>query len=147
MLRDQVSDDMRAAMKAREQTRVSTLRMLMSAVKNREVEVGHALSDEEVIDVIAREAKRRRESMEAFEAAGRAELVAKEGAELAVLETYLPEGLSDAELEKIVDEAIAEVGATTPKEMGAVMKAIMPKTKGRADGGAVSALVKRKLGA
>jgi uncharacterized protein YqeY len=100
-----------------------------------------------VIDVIAREAKRRRESMEAFEAAGRAELVAKEGAELAVLETYLPEGLSDAELEKIVDEAIAEVGATTPKEMGAVMKAIMPKTKGRADGGAVSALVKRKLGA
>jgi uncharacterized protein YqeY len=138
---------MRAAMKAREQVRVSTLRMLMTAVKNREVEVGHALDDDEVLDVVGKEAKRRRESIEAFGAAGRPELVEKERAELAVLEAYLPEGLSQDEVAALVDEAIAETGATSPKEMGAVMKAVMPKVRGRADGNVVSALVKQKLGA
>lgn len=134
-------------MKARDETRVSTLRMVMTAVKNREVELGHQLSDEETIDVISKEAKRRRESIDAFGKAGRAELVDKETAELAVLQAYLPEMLSDEELERLVDEAIAGSGATSPKEMGAVMKIVAPQTKGRADGAAVSALVKRKLGA
>jgi uncharacterized protein len=147
MLRDRIADDMRASMKAREQTRVSTLRMLMAAMKNTQVEKGHELDDDEVVDVIAREAKRRRESMEAFEKGGRAELVEKEGAELAVLETYLPERLSEEELAALVDEAIAETGATSPKEMGQVMKAVMPKVKGRADGSAVSAVVRARLGA
>jgi len=147
MLRDRIADDMRAAMKAREQTRVSTLRMLMAAMKNTQVEKGHELDDDEVVDVIAREAKRRRESMDAFEKGGRAELVEKESAELAVLETYLPERLSDDELGKLVDEAIAETGATSAKEMGQVMKAVMPKVKGRADGNAVSAVVRARLGA
>jgi uncharacterized protein len=147
MLRDRIADDMRAAMKAREQTRVSTLRMLMAAMKNTQVEKGHELDDEEVVEVIAREAKRRRESMEAFEKGGRPELVEKEGSELAVLETYLPERLSDDDLAALVDEAIAETNATSPKEMGQVMKALMPKVKGRADGAAVSALVRARLGA
>ncbi|TMK84559.1 MAG: GatB/YqeY domain-containing protein [Actinobacteria bacterium] len=147
VLRDRISDEMRAAMKAREQTRVSTLRMLMAAMKNTQVEKGHELSDDEVLEVVAREAKRRRESMEAFEKGGRAELVEKEGAELAVLEAYLPEQLGEDELGALVDEAIAETGASSPKEMGAVMKVVMGKVKGRADGAAVSAMVRARLGA
>lgn len=146
VLRDQIADDMRAAMKAREGVRVSALRMLMAAVKNTEVERGHHLSDDEVIQVVVREAKRRRESIEAFEKGGRKDLVDKETAELSTLESYLPERISDEDLARIVDEAIAEVGAASPKEMGAVMKAVMPKVQGRADGAAVSALVRARLG-
>ena len=100
-----------------------------------------------MLEVVAREAKRRRESMEAFEKGGRAELVEKEGAELAVLEAYLPEQLGEDELGALVDEAIAETGASSPKEMGAVMKVVMGKVKGRADGAAVSAMVRARLGA
>ena len=147
MLRDEIANDMRAAMKAREATRVSTLRMLMAAMKNVQVERGHELNDDEVLEVLAREAKRRRESMEAYEHGGRPDLVQKEGAELAVLEEYLPDRLSDRELEVLVDEAIAETGATDPKQMGAVMKVLMPKVKGRADGSVVSGLVRARLGA
>jgi uncharacterized protein len=137
---------MRAAMKARDSARVSALRMLMSAVKNTEVERGHELTDEEVIEVAAREARRRRESIEAFRSGGRDDLVQKESAELSILESYLPAQLSAEELERIVDEAIAETGAASPKEMGAVMKVVMPKIKGRADGSVVSAAVKSRLG-
>ena len=144
-LRDRIADEMRAAMKTREQTRVSTLRMLMAGMKNTQVEKGHELDDEEVLEVIAREAKRRRESMEAFEKGGRAELVEKEAAELAVLESYLPKRLSEEELRSLVDEAIAESGASSPKDMGNVMKVLMPKVKGRADGTAVSAAVRARL--
>jgi hypothetical protein len=147
MLRETIATDMRDAMKAREQARVGTLRMLMAAVKNAEVEKLHELSDDEVLEVIAREAKRRRESIEAFEKGGRADLVEKETAELGVLEAYMPAKLSDDELGSMVDEAIAETGATSPKQMGEVMKALMPKIRGRADGAQVSALVKSKLGA
>ncbi|MGZ4145745.1 MAG: GatB/YqeY domain-containing protein [Actinomycetota bacterium] len=146
MLRDRIADEMRASMKAREQTRTSTLRMLMAAMKNTQVEKGHELDDDEVIDVIARETKRRRESIDAFANAGRTELVEKETAELAVLESYLPERLSDDELAALVDESIAETGASSPKEMGQVMKALMPKLRGRADGAAVSAMVHARLG-
>ena len=147
MLREKIANDMRDAMKAREQIRVATLRMLMAAVKNTEVEKLHELSDDEVLDVVAREAKRRRESIDAFKQGGRDDLVEKENGELAVLEAYLPEKLSDEELAKLVDEAIAETGASTPKQMGEVMKALMPKVRGRADGAQVSTLVKGKLGA
>lgn len=138
---------MRAAMKAREPLRVSTLRMVMTAIKNTEVERLHELSDEEVLEVMAREAKRRRESIEAFRAGNRADLVEKESGELAVIEAYLPSPLSDEELATLVAEAVAETGATSPKEMGAVMKALMPKVRGRADGARISALVKARLGA
>ncbi|MGH2783899.1 MAG: GatB/YqeY domain-containing protein [Actinomycetota bacterium] len=147
MLREKIADDMREAMKARDAVRVAALRMLMTSVKNAEVEKRHELSDDEVLDVIGKDAKRRRESIEAFEKGGRDDLVAKESSELAVLEAYLPERLSDEELAALVDAAIAETGATTPKQMGDVMKALMPKLRGRADGGQVSALVKAKLGA
>ncbi len=147
MLREKIADEMRAAMKAREPARVAALRMLMTAVKNAEVERLHQLSDDEVLDVVTREAKRRRESIDAFEKGGRADLVEKETAELAVLESYLPERLSDEELAALVDQAIAETGASSPKQMGEVMKALMPKTRGRADGAQVSALVKARLGA
>jgi hypothetical protein len=147
VLRDRVGDDMRASMTARDALRTSTLRMLIAAMDYRRIELGHALEDDEVHEVIAKEAKRRRESIDAFGDAGRQDLVDKETAELAVLQSYLPAGLGDEELAALVDEAIAETGATGPREMGAVMKALMPKVKGRADGGAVSALVKAKLGA
>ena len=147
MLREKIADDMRDAMKARETVRVAALRMLMTSVKNTEVEKRRELSDDEVLDVITKEAKRRRESIEAFEKGGRTDLVEKESAELAVLEAYLPERLSDEELAALVDAAIAETGATSPRQMGDVMKALMPKLRGRADGGQVSALVKSKLGA
>lgn len=146
MLREKIAEEMRAAMKAREQARVAALRMLMTAVKNTEVEKLHELSDDEVLDVIAREAKRRRESIDAFEKGGRSDLVEKETAELRVLETYLPEKLSDEELAALVEQAVAETGASSPKQMGEVMKALMPKVRGRADGAQVSALVKAKLG-
>lgn len=137
---------MRAAMKQRDAARVSALRMLMTAVKNAEVDKGHQLSDEEAVEVIGREAKRRRESIEAFQQAGRTDLVDKETAELAVMQPYLPEQIAHDELARLVDEAIAEAGASSPKEMGAVMKIVMPKVKGRADGAQVSAAVRQRLG-
>jgi uncharacterized protein YqeY len=146
MLRDTIATDMRDAMKAREGVRVATLRLLMTAVKNAEVERLRELDDDDVLEVIAREAKRRRESIDAFAAGGRTDLVEKETAELGVLESYLPAKLSDDELGAIVDDAIAETGASTPKQMGEVMKALMPKVRGRADGAQVSALVKARLG-
>ena len=147
MLREKIAEDMRSAMKARDQARVATLRMLMTSVKNVEVEKIHELSDDEVLEVVAREAKRRRESIEAFSKGGRADLVEKETAELGVLEAYLPARLTDDELAALVDKAIAETGASSPKQMGEVMKALMPQVRGRADGAQVSALVKARLGA
>lgn len=147
MLRDKIGEDMREAMKARDASRVSTLRMLMTAVKNAEIDRGHALDDDEVIEVASKEAKRRKESIEAFKGGGRDDLAAKEAAELVVLEAYLPAGLSEDELARLVDETIAETGASEPKQMGEVMKVLMPKVRGRADGAAVSAMVKQRLGA
>ncbi|TMK22063.1 MAG: GatB/YqeY domain-containing protein [Actinobacteria bacterium] len=147
MLRDSIANDMRDAMKARDSARVATLRLLMAAITNVEKEKIHQLDDDEVLEVIAREAKRRRESIEAFDKGGRPDLVEKETAELRVLETYLPERLSDEELATLVDQAIAETGASQPKQMGEVMKALMPKLRGRADGAQVSALVRSRLGA
>ncbi len=144
-MRNRIGDEMRAAMKERDQVRVATLRMLMTAIKNTEVERLHELSDEEVVEVVGREAKRRREAIDAYGAAGRSDLVERETAELRVLEGYLPAQLDSGELAALVDEAIADTGATSPKQMGEVMKAIMPKVKGRADGSAVSAMVREKL--
>jgi uncharacterized protein len=146
VLREKIGVQMREAMKAREQARVSTLRMLMTAIRNAEVDRGHPLDDDEVIDIASKEAKRRKESIEAFKQGGREDLVAKEEIELAVLEAYLPQALSEAELAALVDEAIASTGASEPKQMGEVMKALMPKIRGRADGATVSALVRSKLG-
>ena len=146
MLRESIANDMREGMKARDPVRVGALRMLMAAVKNTEVEKRHELSDDEVLEVVTREAKRRRESIEAFAKGGRTDLVDKETGELSVLEAYLPVRLSDEELVALVDQAIAETGASQPKQMGEVMKALMPKVRGRAEGAQISSMVRARLG-
>lgn len=146
---EQLQADLTAAMKARDAETTGTLRMVMAAVKNARVAPGHSgeVGDEEALDLLSKEAKKRREAIEAYTNAGRAELAAKEQAELEILQRYLPQPLSDDELRAIVDEAIAATGASGPSDMGKVMGAVTPKTKGRADGKIVSALVKDRLAA
>jgi uncharacterized protein YqeY len=148
MLVDQIRDTMTAAMKQRDDLMVSTLRMTLAAVKAAEVsgKAARALSDEEVLAVIAKEAKKRLESAEAFKAAGRSELEAKERAEAQILATYLPEALTPDELESIVAETMADGGFTAMNQMGQAMKAVNAKVAGRADGKTVSDLVKARLG-
>jgi uncharacterized protein YqeY len=143
---DRISADLTAAMRSRDQVKLGTLRMAKAALMNREVERGRALDDAESQQVIASLIKQRRDSFEQFQAAGRTDLAQKEQAEISVLETYLPPAIDAAELERLVDEAITETGASSPKDMGRVMKAVMGKLAGAAvDGKVVSELVKRKL--
>ncbi|MGH2692935.1 MAG: GatB/YqeY domain-containing protein, partial [Actinomycetota bacterium] len=118
---DTLSTQIREAMKAGDRTRLATLRMLSASVKNREVELGQELSEEEFVEVVSREVKRRKEAAEAYEGAGRPELEERERAEQAILETYMPEQLSDEEITTVVEEAIAATGASNPKEVGKVM--------------------------
>ncbi len=147
-LNDQVSADIAAAMKARDASRLSALRMLKAAVMNKSVEKGRDLDDAEVLQVVASLVKQRRDSIEQFEKAGRADLVAKESSELAVLQSYLPPSATPEEINGAVAEAIAETGATSAKDLGKVMKAVMPKLAGKnADGKAVNEAVRRTLGA
>jgi uncharacterized protein YqeY len=148
-LKDRLQADLTVAMKARDELRLATIRMALTAVKNAEVSGGEAreLDDDEVLAVVRRETKKRRESAEAYDAADRPELAARERAEGAVLEEYLPAQLDDAALAALVDEAVAESGATGPQQMGQVMKLVTPKVAGRADGGRVAAEVKRRLSA
>jgi hypothetical protein len=142
-----LQNDLHAAMRAREQVRVATLRMVLTGVSNEEVSGTQAreLTDAEVLKVVAKEAKKRKESATAYREAGRPELAEKEEAELAVLETYLPEQLGEDELAAIVDRAIAQSGATSMAQMGQVMKLAQAEAAGRADGGALAALVKARL--
>lgn len=150
-LKVQLQADLTAAIKSRNELASSTLRMVLTALTNEEVsgkEV-RVLSNEDVLTVLTREAKKRRESVTAYTEANRPELAARENAELDVIATYLPEQLSDAELAQIVNAAVAKVaesGATGGAAMGAIMKIVQPQVKGRADGGAVAALVKKALG-
>ena len=145
-LKTEIHQQMTAAMKARDELRLSTLRMLISAIRYKEDELGHELSDDEVRAVAGSQVKKRTESIEAFEQAGRSELVAKEAAEREVLAVFAPEQLSDEAVDALVDEAIASTGATTMQHMGQVMGAIMAKAKGQVDGAAVQAKVKARLG-
>jgi len=140
-------EDMTAAMRARDKVRTATLRMALAAVTNAEVAGKEAkeLTDDEVQQVIAKEAKKRREAAQAYDDAGRSELAESERAELAVLEEYLPKQLSDEELGTLVADAISETGASGMAAMGQVMKAVQPKVAGRADGGRVAAAVKQAL--
>lgn len=146
-LKDRLQADLTTAMKARDELTTATLRMALTAVKNEEVSGGEArdLPDDEVLKVLAREAKKRRESATAFSDAGRTELAEREDAERAVLEAYLPQQLSDEELAELVAAAVAEAGATAPQQMGAVMKVVNPRVAGRAEGGRVAAAVKKAL--
>ena len=147
-LNEQIGADITAAMKAKDAAKLSALRMLKAAIMNKGVEKGRDLEDAEVLQVVSSLVKQRRDSIEQFSSAGRADLVAKETADLVVLERYLPPAATAGEIEAAVDAAIAESGATTPKDMGKVMKAVMPKLAGKnADGKAVNEAVRRKLGA
>ena len=146
-LKAQLESDLRDAMKARDELLTSTLRMAIAAVRTAEVAGKQAreLSDDEVISVLTKEAKKRREAADAFGQAGRTEQAAAEQAEGRVLEDYLPAQLTGDELAELVTATIAEVGATEPREMGQVMKVLKPQVAGRADGGRVAAEVKRRL--
>jgi hypothetical protein len=144
-LQTDIESAMRAAMKARDAVRVSTLRLAMAAAHNRQIELGHELTDAEVVEVLDRQVKQRRESIELYRTGGRPELADAEEAELAILREFLPEPLTDAELERLARDAVAATGASGPADMGRVMGVLVPQTKGRADGKAVSELVRRLL--
>jgi uncharacterized protein YqeY len=147
-LNEKIGSDITAAMKAKDAARLSALRMLKAAVMNKGVEKGRDLDDAEVLQVVASLVKQRRDSIEQFEKAGRTDLVAKETGEITVLETYLPPAASAEEIDAAVAAAIAETGAASVKDMGKVMKAVMPKLAGtHADGRTVNEAVRRKLGA
>ena len=145
-LKEKINLDLKAAIKAKDEVRLTVLRMVKSAVTNKEIADKIAsLDDSQVTSVLSTLAKRANESIEQFENGGRADLADKEKAELKVIKSYLPEALSEAELLKLVDEAAKEAGAAGPKDMGKVMKVLMPKVAGKADGKLVSALVQKRL--
>jgi uncharacterized protein YqeY len=150
-LKDQLRTDLTTAMKARDEVRSSTLRMVLTAITNAEVagKASRELSDDEIIGVLTSEAKKRREAATAFAEGGRQESAEKERAEAAVIADYLPEQLSDAEIAELVTAAIEQVGAAGEgmRAMGKVMGVVQPQVRGRADGGAVAAEVRRQLGA
>ena len=144
---EKISADMTAAMKARDQARLAPLRMAKAALMNREVEKGRALDDAEAQQVVVSLIKQRRDSIEQFLKGGREELAARETAEIATLEAYVPPPVDPADIERAVDEAIAETGATSAKDLGRVMKGVMAKLAGRgADGRVINETVRRKLG-
>jgi uncharacterized protein YqeY len=147
-LRERIETDLKAAMKSRDHDTVGALRMALAAIKTAAAEggTGGEVSDERVEELLHREVKQRRESADAYEEGGRDDLAAKERREAEVLEAYLPEQLGEEELAAVVDETIAEVGASDSSDVGRVMGEIMPKIKGRADGKAVNAKVRERLG-
>jgi len=145
-LKARVQREMHEALKAGDKIRLGALRMLSAAITNREKEVLHELNDDEVREMAVREVKRRNESIEAFEKGGRADLVEKETAEREVLNAYAPVPLSEAEVDALIDEALAATGASGPQEMGKVMGFVMGKAKGKVDGSAVQAKVRARLG-
>jgi uncharacterized protein len=144
-LKERVAADLREALRAGEKVRLGALRMLSAAITVREKEILHELSDDEVREVAAKEVKKRNESIEAFEAAGREELARKERDERAALEGYAPEQLSDEEVDAAIAEAIAAAGATSERDLGKVMGALMGKLKGRVDGNVVRSKVQARL--
>lgn len=143
---EQLTEDMKKALKAGEKDRLSAIRLLRGQIKNAAIDKGKDLSQEEELLILNNAAKKRRESIEAYKAAGRTDLVNKEEKELAVVESYLPEKLGEEELEKIIDQVIDEVNAVTIKDLGKVMPVVMSKVRGRAEGKKVNELVRKKLG-
>jgi uncharacterized protein YqeY len=144
-LKERITEDMKSAMRASDKERLSTIRMVQAAIKQREVDERIALDDAQVLAVLEKMVKQRRESIAAFEQGGRADLADKEKAEIAILSAYLPEQLSEAEVDALIQAAIAETGAASMKDMGKVMGAVKAKAAGRADMGAVSARIKAAL--
>lgn len=147
-LRDKINEDLMAAMKAKEADRLSVLRMMKSAVKNKEIDLRQELDDSQAIQVLLSLIKQRKDSVEQFTKGGRMDLANKEAAEIKVIEEYLPKAVDNEEIEKVVGEVIAETGATSIKDMGKIMKGCMARFSGRpVDGAKVSELVKARLGA
>ena len=144
-LMEKLTADMKEAMKQGEKERLSVIRLVRGAVRQAEIDGKKTLSDDEIIGVITKEVKMRRDSIEEFERGGRSDLVEKTQAEIAILMPYLPAQLSPDEVRQLVETAVAEVGATTAKDMGKVMEALMPKLKGRADGKLVNQIVRAYL--
>ena len=144
-LQDQLMADLRTGLRDQDAVRKSAIRMAIAALKNARVDKNADLTEDEMIAVLAKEVKQRRNAMAEFERAGRQDLVASESAELAVLEAYLPEALSEGELVELARQVIAETGANSPKQMGQVMGALMPRVRGRADGRQVSQIVRELL--
>ena len=145
-LKERITEDMKTAMRAAEKERLGTVRLLLAAIKQREVDERITLDDGQVLAVIEKMIKQRREAISQFESGGRSDLVAKETAEIGVLQAYLPAQLTPAEIDALIAEAIAATGAATVKDMGKVMGFVKPKAQGRADMGALSARIKQKLG-
>ena len=145
-LKAKITEDMKAAMRARETARLSTIRLLLAAMKQKEVDERVELADADIVGIIDKMIKQRRESIAQFEAGGRAELAAAERAEIEVLQSYLPRRLSESEIDALIDAAIANAGATGMAAMGKVMAALKPQLAGRADMTQVSARVKARLG-
>lgn len=144
-LQDQLNNDMKDAMRAKDSARLTTIRQLRSAIKNKEIELGKTLDDEAVIGVITTQVKQRREAAQMYQENGRPELAAKEEDEMTVLQAYLPAQLDEAALREIIATVIREVGAESPKDMGKVMGPVMAKTRGCADGKLVNQLVRELL--
>jgi len=144
-LRQRIESDMKAALRAKDKDRLGAIRLILAAVKQREIDERTTLSDTDILAVLDKMTKQRRDSIAQFEQAGRQELADKEAAEVAVIQEYLPAALSDAEIDAVIAEAIAASGATTPQEMGKIMGLLKPRLQGRADMGLVSRKVKEKL--
>jgi uncharacterized protein YqeY len=145
-LRDKISTDLTSAMKSKESGRLSVLRMMKAAIRNKEIDLRQELEDAQVMQVLVSQIKQHRDSVEQFTRGGRLDLAAKESAEIKIIEEYLPAAASDEEIEKAVDEVIRETGATSVRDMGKVMKGCMTRFSGRpVDGNKISALVKAKL--
>ena len=145
-LKERITEDMKTAMRAGEKDRLATIRLALAAIKQREVDERIALEDAQVLAVLEKMIKQRREAIAQFQSGGRADLVAKENAEIGVLQGYLPAQMSDADLDALIAEAISATGAASVKDMGKVMGYVKPKAQGRADMGALSARIKQKLG-
>lgn len=144
-LQGEISTDLKDAMRAKDKARLSSLRLVLTAIKKKEKEVRRSLEDQEVISVISSQIRQRHESIDQYRKAGREDLAKAEESELQVLQAYIPAQLSEEEMSQAVDEIIAEVGAASMKDMGKVMKAAMAKLAGRADGRAINEMVKAKL--
>jgi uncharacterized protein YqeY len=145
-LKERITEDMKTAMRAGDKERLATVRLLLAAIKQREVDERITLDDTQVLAVIEKMIKQRREAISQFESGGRSDLVAKETAEIGVLQAYLPTQLTAAEIDALITEAIAATGAVSIKDMGKVMGFVKPKAQGRTDMGALSARIKQKLG-
>ena len=144
-LSERLNDDMKQAMKSQDKFKLSVIRMVRSSVKNQEIDLKRALDDNEVLDILSREVKQRKDSLQEFEKAGRDDLVSDLAAEIEIISAYLPQQLNEEEIKVIVQQTIQETGASSKAEMGKVMAALMPKVKGRADGKLVNTIVQQFL--